>query len=617
MMEEEEEMGEEYIDLCHYETHERITVLAKKTGKEGQYIAHCINPDHEDKYSSMGINKIEGVYNCLSRQDAKGVTWDRHLREKGKGYKPKSSKKYLQEAEDKEIKSDILMGIDTDRLNWEGYDDTIKEEVRIRLPFDLCSLPKDGIELVMSSIVEAGIFRITDLRDRFKKTKNLIRNQLKSVKGKEKKPKEPEFRTLIPGLINFVKDGDETYYLTNNPESGQLSIAETWTDEDKKVYKPDGGIPICYVSKQVMDMPLELDWEELLEDIIKYLKGHIEFVEEVHYLIFALWIVHTYLLERTDTTPHLFFNGHKDTGKSRSGDLIHALAYNCVKETLPTAPVIYRDAELHGHCMVVDEAEMWLKGMDNDVLRILLSKYKRGTQVSRCNMDKGAKRKLEYFKVFGALVMCSTESLPEKLEDRCFKIIMHKNRRDNKIVQQPFNLKIEQELRDKLTIFRAYWLNREWPKDHKEVEEGRKAELLNPIYNILWLMDKSRDDEFQRFVGMVGHEEAEEQRASVHAKMARILIEFYNDGGGHVLTKDIREKFNEDIEERWWRSPISIGKLVKTFGFEKRQKGTLQGWILDRKNILRAKEKFYLDDLEIISETDWNEKSDEPAEIPF
>ncbi|RXG65511.1 hypothetical protein ES695_07535, partial [Candidatus Atribacteria bacterium 1244-E10-H5-B2] len=117
---------EEYIDLCHYKTQEKVTVKAKKTGKEGQYLAHCINPDHEDKNPSMGINKIKGEYNCLSRQDAKGVTWDRHLREKGKGYKPKSSKKYLQEAEDKEIKSDIFMAIDTDTENWEGYPEDIK-----------------------------------------------------------------------------------------------------------------------------------------------------------------------------------------------------------------------------------------------------------------------------------------------------------------------------------------------------------------------------------------------------------------------------------------------------------------------------------------------------------
>ncbi|MBA7558490.1 hypothetical protein ES695_00830 [Candidatus Atribacteria bacterium 1244-E10-H5-B2] len=64
---------EEYIDLCHYKTQEKITVKAKRTGKEGQYLARRINPDHEDKDPSMGINTIKGEYNCNSRHDAKGV----------------------------------------------------------------------------------------------------------------------------------------------------------------------------------------------------------------------------------------------------------------------------------------------------------------------------------------------------------------------------------------------------------------------------------------------------------------------------------------------------------------------------------------------------------------
>lgn len=105
MMEEEEEMGEKYIDLCHYKTQKKVTVSAKKIGSKGEYLARCINPAHLDVHPSMLVNPSKGVYNCPVCIEAKGVTWERHLREQGnsKGYKQKSSKKYLQEKKDSEL----------------------------------------------------------------------------------------------------------------------------------------------------------------------------------------------------------------------------------------------------------------------------------------------------------------------------------------------------------------------------------------------------------------------------------------------------------------------------------------------------------------------------------
>ncbi|GAI17813.1 unnamed protein product, partial [marine sediment metagenome] len=286
-----------------------------------EYKGHCLNPQahaHGDRDPSMGINKIEGIYHCIVCH-IKGVTWERHLREKGKNYKPKSSKKYLQEAEDKEIKSDIFMAIDTDINNWEGYDEKIKEEVRLRLPYDLCFLPESERVIAMGAIVKAGIFRITELKSRVKKVSHLLKKQKESVE-EEKEEKGPILKTFLPGLIHLIDDNGVKKYLLKS-EDDKLVAAETWTGEGGQVYKPRQDLPIGYASPAVLTLDQDITWSNLLKDIERYIKKHLELPGKIYYLIFGLWIMHTYLIEETDITPYLYYTGLKGTGKSRAGQI--------------------------------------------------------------------------------------------------------------------------------------------------------------------------------------------------------------------------------------------------------------------------------------------------------
>lgn len=177
----------EDIDLCHYKTQKKVAVEGEKIGSKGEYKARCINPDHEDIHPSMLVNPSKGVYNCPVCIEAKGVTWERHLEERGnsKVYKRNSNKKYLQEKKDNELKNEILLAIDTDINNWKGYFPEMKEEVRTRIPYDLCFLTESERTIAMGALTKAEIFRISELRGRIKKIKNMLEKQKESVKKKE------------------------------------------------------------------------------------------------------------------------------------------------------------------------------------------------------------------------------------------------------------------------------------------------------------------------------------------------------------------------------------------------------------------------------------------------
>jgi len=586
---------EEYIDLCHYETQEKITVKAKKTGKEGQYLAHCINPDHEDKHPSMGINKIKGEYNCLSRQDAKGVTWERHLREKGKGYKPKSSKKYLQEAEDKEIKSDIFMSIDTDINNWDGYDEKIKEEVRIRLPYDLCFVPENERIIAMGTIVKAGIFRMPELKSRVKKVKHLLEKQKESVK-EEKEEKGPILKTFLPELIHLVDDSGVKKYLFKNADN-KLIVEETWTSEGGQVYKPRQDLTIGYASMAVLDMGQDITWPSLLKDIERYIKKHLELPSRIYYLIFGLWIMHTYLIEETDITPYLYYTGLKGTGKSRAGQIANKLAYKCLLETMPTAPVLFRSSELWHNALVIDEAKFWGSDMDRDLARIVMSRYKRGVTVSRVDMNKKGEKTVELFDVFGPLVICTESNIPEPIEDRTIKFQMKMNVSPE--VEDDWNLPTEQALIDLLTLFRAKFMGKGLPK-HEKIARRRLNEILSPLYKILLLVDKSRTEEFEEFVETVKTSRIADEATSENATIISILIDLYNEGKDVISTHDIAKIYNQDNENPNFQiGDKSMGWKLKPFNFVKKSlyigSRSKAGWIIDRKTLAELAERFSVD----------------------
>lgn len=157
------------IDLYHYKTKTKITVLARQTG-ENQFMATCINEAHEDKTPSMSISVDKGLYHCFSCGIA-GQTWQKYLENKGS---KKSGKQYSKEKREKERKNEIIMSLNTDLVNWSGYDKTIKEECKSRIVFDLCFLQEREKLTSISSVIEAGIFKKLDLLDKMKKVESLL-----------------------------------------------------------------------------------------------------------------------------------------------------------------------------------------------------------------------------------------------------------------------------------------------------------------------------------------------------------------------------------------------------------------------------------------------------------
>ncbi|MBA7538126.1 hypothetical protein ES705_30400 [subsurface metagenome] len=573
-------MSEENIDLYHYEDHKKITVLAKKTGKEGEYKARCINPSHEDKHPSMGINTIKGVYNCLACH-IKGVTWEKHLegRGKGKSHKAKKGKNYMQEKEDREEKSRIMSGLDIDLENWEGYSPEQRTEIIQGIPLDLCFLSEEEKTIAIGTLVKKGIFRKTELQRRIKKIKSLIRKVVVvDKKGDDKEEKRIKTKTLIPGLVHLVDSKGTIKYLIQ--KENKLIIEETYTDKEGFTCRPKQDLPICYIKPDILKESREFDYSHLLKDVIRFIKSYLELPEKSGYLILALWVFHTYLIEKFNVTPIIYSYGLMETGKTRTCEVMRELAYKCETLTSPTEATLFRSADYFKNTLVIDEVRLWGKDGNEEVARLIKSRYKRGLKVSRINMgkDKRGEDQVEYFDVFSPLMISTTESIPDIIESRCIRFTMQKNVNPN--VERDIDKGLAGDLRSKLTLFRANLIDRELKKV-EDISRRRLNEILKPLYQVLMEIDPDRENDFKLIVKQLEESKKSEEGYSDNALMVGEIVNFYNEEGKtFITTKELARRINEDknIDEFTTKK---VGWIVRPFGFQKDRRLGDQGYIIN------------------------------------
>ena len=572
---------EEEVDLYHYESKEKVTVNAKRTSKEGEYLARCISFTHEDKHPSMGINTIKGVYHCWAC-GIKGVTWEKHLTGGSKASE-KSPEKIAKE----ELKNEILMGVNTDLTNWSGYDLTMKEEAKTRLSFDLALLPEQEKKNSISSLVEAGIFRKTELTDRIKKI-DVVLGKFKDATKGERKEKRVRTKTLIPGLIHLVKEGEKISYLLQIDE--QFYIEETHLLGEGITCQPKQDLPICYIGKDILEESREIDSKKLLEEIISFIKSYLELSENKEYLILALWVFHTYLIEKFNVTPIIYFYGLKETGKTRAGEVLEQLAFRCERLTSPTEATLFRSAEYFKTALIIDEIQLWGKNGNQEVERLIKSRYKRGLKVNRCNLFKSGEDQIEYFDVFAPLVISTTYDIPLIIQDRAIRFLMQKN--VNSGVEKSINKEFARQLRNQLTVFRANYLDKDL-KEVKPISRRRLNEIMRPLYQILKEVDPSREKEFKLKVRDLEKNRQSEEGFTSTAEVVEELVKFYNEEGENFLsTKELTDRLNKGkgIEEEI--KLARVGWILKPLGFQKIKREGKLGYVISLKILTPFIERF-------------------------
>ncbi|MBA7497244.1 hypothetical protein ES702_07856 [subsurface metagenome] len=398
------------------------------------------------------------------------------------------------------------------------------------------------------------------------KMKDIAREVFTTEKGATKKKREikKETKTLIPGLIHLIKDDDVVKYLLKDGK-GLKIVGEYKTD--KGIYTPYQDLPMEYPNKDVLDLSISQDWQKLLDEVIRFIKSYVEMPSENDYLYLALWVFHTYLIEKFGVTPLLYFYGVHVTGKTRAGEVLSKIGFRVERLTAPTEATLFRSASYFKNALVIDEIKLWGRDANENVANLIKSRYKRGLKVSRINQNVTGEKQVEYFDVFAPLVICTTEPLPDIIESRCLMFTMRAN--VNADVEKCFNEAWAQDLRNKLTMFRTCYLETEFD-ELPRVARRRLNEILTPLYRVLMLIDPGREDEFKSTVKEIERQKQEEAGMSLEAEIIEVVAEYQKkERRDFVLTGDVADIMNETRKDKDKISNMLVSNRLKKLGFHK------------------------------------------------
>jgi len=391
----------------------------------------------------------------------------------------------------------------------------------------------------------------------------------RTSKKKNKGKLKSKTKTIVPGLIHHVREEGKTKYLLKN--DGEL-IIKPFIKEDNMMYRPKQDLQYNFPDSRIIEMDKNINYSVLLEEIIVYIKTFLEMPSESDYLILALWVFHTYLIDKFNTTPILYFYGVKETGKSRAGEVLNTLAFRSERFTSPTESILFRSTHYFKPTIIIDEITIWGGDGNSPIAQLIKTRYKRGLRVPRVNLNRNGEDQIENFDVFGPLVICTTEAMPETIESRCIRFLMQKNKSSH--VEGLLDDKIAEDLRDKLTIFRANELDRLLP-EVKPIARRRLNEILTPLYKIQMLINLKKEKEFVEAVQAIEVRKKGEESMSLENEIIEVLVKHRSEY--YFRTSELRETLNENRTKEEALTDTKVGRCITRLGFkrEKRDGGKI------------------------------------------
>jgi len=395
-------------------------------------------------------------------------------------------------------------------------------------------------------------------------------------------------KSIVPNLIHLVGEDGRTKYLFCK---GGEFIIEEYFIKDNKRYTPKQNLPIKILNPNIIKRSLNLDIARLATEVDAFIKSYLEMPLDSDYLILSMWVFHTYLIEKFNTTPILYFYGVKETGKSRAGEVLSELAFRAQRLTSLTEATLFRSVEMFKPTLIIDEIKLLGKGGNQGLADLIKTTYKRGLKVSRINLNKSGEDQIEYYDTFTPLVICTTETIPDIIESRCILFTMQKN--SNPQIEKKIDNKWANDLRERLTIFRANYITKELP-EAQYIARGRLNEIMFPLYQSLLLVGPERKNEFIDIVKRIQKSKENEDGMSLEAEIVKAIDDEYQENQNkQFLTQVISKRLNEIRSENEQISDRAVNSRIKRLGFDKiRFKNGRMGFRINEERLGSLKTKY-------------------------
>ena len=369
------------------------------------------------------------------------------------------------------------------------------------------------------------------------------------------------------------------------------------------------GWKLCIDNQTDNEMYLEnlyerFDKTQLWQDVRLFIYKYLDLSDEKQYDIITSWIFCTWISEVIPVVPYLFFYGVKESGKTKGLEILRDLCYRGILNTNISIPALYRSIEEYNPTLLIDESDSWTKEHRQQMIGILNSGYRKGSNAIR--VTGKAFNKLQFFKTFGFKAIAGTRQLKDTLESRCIIIYMMANRRNIKLFidsEEATSLR-NRLLFWRLSFFKKYQQNiksdgsdggdgylggidKKLEAEIPEVLRATKSGRLIELFFFLW---KYADPLSKEAILEYALEEQKKHsilnEISIEAEIIQIIVDFsFISESNFIPTSDITTQFNivRAIKDHWKNS--SVGMVLRNLGFSSKRTNKRRGIELKKSHL--------------------------------
>ena len=176
----------------------------------------------------------------------------------------------------------------------------------------------------------------------------------------------------------------------------------------------------------------------LFRDLVQYHYEISDLPTPNHYNFLAAWDMHTYLIEKFQYSPIIWFFGITQRGKSRTAKAMTFVSRRGIPTVTFRESHILRMAQDLEATIFFDSKDLWKRAESTGVEDVLLNRFEYGAKVPRVLYpERGKFRDTVYYSVYGASIFATNEVLDEVLATRTIQITMPESRRDFRTDVQP------------------------------------------------------------------------------------------------------------------------------------------------------------------------------------
>jgi hypothetical protein len=227
---------------------------------------------------------------------------------------------------------------------------------------------------------------------------------------------------------------------------------------------------------------------ELLQTVHDFLGRFVSYPCEHSQIAHTLWILHTHLMDRWESTPRLaFLSAEPQSGKTRALEISEMLVPTPVATVNVSPAYLFRKvgSEKNRPTILYDEIDTVFgpKAKDNEEIRALLNAgHRRGAVTGRC-VVRGKTVETEEIPAYAAVAMAGLGWLPDTILSRSVIIRMRRRKTGEQV--EPYRRRLHAEEGEQIRTLIADWAAKfptevNWPELPPEIQD-RDADIWEAL----------------------------------------------------------------------------------------------------------------------------------------